>query len=56
MENFSQSLYIRLSSFGDPSLVEMVRRCIVDLKEGFQERKEGKAKPRADLDEVAFTT
>lgn len=55
-ENFLQALYIRLSSFGDPSLVAMVRWCIFDWKEGFPERKEGKATPRDDLDEVAFTT
>jgi hypothetical protein len=56
MENVFQSVYIYLSSFGDPSPVAMVRLCIVVLKEGFQEREERKATPRADLDEVASTT
>ena len=55
-ENVYQSLSMLLSSFGDPSLVAMVRSWILVLKEGFPERKERKATQRADLDEVAFTT
>jgi hypothetical protein len=53
MEKVFQSLCIDLSSFGDSSPVPMVRLCIVVLKEGFQEREERKATPRADFEKFA---